>query len=79
MTPTREKTPRSQGVECPLCHTVETALTVDSVRAGDTWQCERCGQTWSGERLDRLAAYERFAAAHEAPRTGSGGRETEAR
>ena len=55
------------GVTCPMCHTVNRTLTLDSVHRGASWVCARCGHTWSAARLEAVAAYARFVAAYHLP------------
>jgi transposase len=47
---------------CPLCHTVNPAMTDEALTAGASWQCTRCGQTWDAHRLAAVAAYARYCA-----------------
>lgn len=42
---------------CPRCHTVDTALTNVSLKAGGYWRCGRCGSKWDQTRLATVAAY----------------------
>jgi hypothetical protein len=47
---------------CPLCHTLDRAVSAESLQAGAFWRCARCGQMWSAARLATSAAYARFVA-----------------
>jgi hypothetical protein len=63
--PTVETTlPQVASPTCPLCHTIETVVTVEMLQAGDYWTCATCGQVWIAPRLETVAAYARFVAAH---------------
>jgi transcription elongation factor Elf1 len=56
--------PQVASPTCPLCHTVESVVTLEMLQAGDYWSCATCGQVWSARRLETVAAYARFVAAH---------------
>jgi hypothetical protein len=47
----------ARHVICPLCHTVDPALTEDALAAGGYWQCSVCAQSWTAQRLAVAAAY----------------------
>ena len=49
---------------CPLCHTVDTTVTAETLHAGASWRCLTCDQVWSERRLDAVAAYAQYVAAH---------------
>ena len=49
---------------CPLCHTVESAVTTEMLQAGAYWTCATCGHVWSAQRLETVAAYARYVASH---------------
>jgi hypothetical protein len=49
---------------CPLCHTLDRAMSAESLQAGASWRCARCGQMWSAVRLATSAAYSRYMSAH---------------
>ena len=42
---------------CPLCHTVDAAMTASALATGGYWLCIRCGQEWDANRLATRAAY----------------------
>ena len=42
---------------CPLCHTVDAAMTPGALATGGHWLCIRCGQEWDANRLATRAAY----------------------
>jgi hypothetical protein len=42
---------------CPLCHTVDAAMTASALETGGYWLCVRCGQEWDANRLATSAAY----------------------
>jgi hypothetical protein len=42
---------------CPLCHTVDAAMTASALATGQYWLCIRCGQEWDANRLATSAAY----------------------
>jgi hypothetical protein len=48
---------------CPLCHTVDSGATTESLAVGGGWSCATCGQAWSARRLETVAAYARFVPA----------------
>lgn len=48
---------------CPLCHTVDEAITTAALLEGGYWRCTRCGQMWDALRLQTAASYTRGAAA----------------
>lgn len=48
---------------CPLCHTVDHAITPEALTAGAIWECVRCSQIWDVTRLRTAAAYASFVAA----------------
>jgi hypothetical protein len=50
---------------CPLCHAPDNTGSADVPEPGAAWACARCGQNWTAARLEVVAAYTRFAAAHE--------------
>jgi transposase-like protein len=60
MTPDRIEEASLLSPTCPLCHTLDTTVTSDSLRGGAEWACTRCGQTWSAARLATAAAYARY-------------------
>jgi hypothetical protein len=41
---------------CPLCHTVDHTVTLETLKHGATWLCARCGQRWDAARLAVVAA-----------------------
>jgi hypothetical protein len=45
---------------CPLCHTVDAAMTASALTAGGYWLCTRCGQEWDARRLAVRVAYTEF-------------------
>jgi hypothetical protein len=49
---------------CPLCHTVDTTVTGETVAAGAGWHCTMCGQRWDADRLATVASYAQYVAAH---------------
>jgi transposase-like protein len=48
---------------CPLCHTIDTTVSAESLRRGGWWRCTVCSQSWDATRLETTAAYADFAAA----------------
>jgi hypothetical protein len=64
-------TSHSSSPTCPLCHTVDSTVTADSLRIGANWFCTRCGQNWDASRLERVAALAARAAAHLPPLTAT--------
>ena len=50
---------------CPLCHTLDRAMSAESLQAGAFWRCARCGQMWSAARLATSAAYARYMSGQE--------------
>jgi hypothetical protein len=56
---------------CPLCHTVDTTVTAESLRGGGYWRCTVCSQSWDARRLETAAAYADFAAARDGTRVGA--------
>ena len=54
---------------CPLCHTIEMALSNEALAAGGGWRCSICDQRWDAPRLATVAAYAAWALERE---TGSG-------
>ena len=50
-----------QRVACPLCHTTDDTLTVDSLTDDRSWQCPTCGHRWTAARLSTAAAYTAWA------------------
>jgi hypothetical protein len=49
---------------CPLCHTVDTTVTMAALHDGGSWRCVTCDQVWSERRLNAVAAYAQYAATH---------------
>lgn len=64
MTPVETAQASALSPVCPLCHTLDQTVTVDSLRTGATWVCTRCGQTWSATRIETVAAYAHYIATH---------------
>ena len=63
-TPAYDDTPlQMMSPTCPLCHTVETTITEESLKAGGYWTCAMCHQIWNTRRLETVAAYARYVAA----------------
>lgn len=54
---------------CPLCHTLDRAVTSESLLAGASWSCARCGQKWTAARLETASAYQRDLAAQRSAST----------
>ena len=52
---------QSPYVTCPLCHTSDGTLTVDSLIDDRSWQCPTCGHRWTAARLSTAAAYAAWA------------------
>jgi transposase-like protein len=69
MTPVESVQIVESWASCPLCHTVDKTVTLETLRAGASWKCARCGQSWDGERLERVNAYTRFEAARQLSET----------
>jgi transposase len=46
---------------CPMCHTVDAAMTASALATGGYWLCIRCGQEWDANRLATRAAYTAYA------------------
>jgi transposase len=46
---------------CPMCHTVDAAMTANALASGGYWLCIRCGQEWDANRLATRAAYTEYA------------------
>ena len=36
---------------CPLCHTVDVTVTLETLATGAGWHCTMCGQRWDADRL----------------------------
>ncbi len=53
---------------CPLCHTVESAMSEATLAAGGGWRCSVCGQRWDAARLATVAAYAQYVASRDAVR-----------
>ena len=51
----------TDSVVCPMCHTVDAAMTAGGIAAGGYWLCTRCGQQWDGHRLATRASYTAYA------------------
>jgi len=63
VTPEPETAGDPLTASCPLCHTVNEAITPEALTAGAIWECARCSQIWDLTRLRTAAAYADFAAA----------------
>jgi transcription elongation factor Elf1 len=49
---------------CPLCHTVDMTVTMETLAAGAGWHCTMCGQRWDADRLATVVSYAQYVADH---------------
>ena len=49
---------------CPLCHTVDMNVTLETLATGAGWHCTMCGQRWDADRLATVASYAQYVADH---------------
>lgn len=49
---------------CPLCHTVDVTVTLETLAAGAGWHCTMCGQRWDADRLATVLSYAQYVADH---------------
>ena len=60
-TPEPGTAPADSSCTCPMCHTVDAAMTTSALTTGGYWLCIRCGQEWDANRLATRAAYAAYA------------------